>query len=438
MRKIGYILLLILLSSCAVNKDLPDWIDGFQHDPAYFSALIKVKTSQPGYKERAREMAANEIAMQISTIVESSIQLTQSEVMGISGTEYLSQIRSSSSAELKNISPLHSVESGGTYYVLYRLNKAEFYANRRRQRDMALDRAALLINQYDELSANPSIALPHLLNALDTISPYLDMELQISGVDLANAIYTRLHRLPSMLGYKWSRESISAKAKSEKSLLVGGTVYLESSAVPVSDLPLVISSETINASGTVFSDSGGNFEYLIKRIDSMEPIQYLNISLDKEHYRVTLSNPNAARIWDNIVFPVNRLRLDVLPPTIFLDYTYVSGFQGGYREAIASALANLNIGLANKLSEADYLLKIRIEPIKGEYLSNMNYYTAKANIRMNLIETIGNSSVNYLDYPELKSGGKTREIAERNVEREAAELIGNTLLYRLLYQHIIQ
>jgi carbon monoxide dehydrogenase subunit G len=68
----------------------------------------------------------------------------------------------------------------------------------------------------------------------------------------------------------------------------------------------------------------------------------------------------------------------------------------------------------------------------------MNYYTAKANIRMNLIETIGNSSVNYLDYPELKSGGKTREIAERNVEREAAELIGNTLLYRLLYQHIIQ
>ena len=77
-------------------------------------------------------MAANDIAMQISTYIETETQVSQTEIMGISHSEYISHIRSSSSTQLKNLSPLKSYETGGTYYVLYRLNKAEYYADRAR------------------------------------------------------------------------------------------------------------------------------------------------------------------------------------------------------------------------------------------------------------------------------------------------------------------
>ena len=93
--------------------------------------------------------------------------------MGISHSEYISHIRSSSSTQLKNLSPLKSYETGGTYYVLYRLNKAEYYADRARQRDLAISRAQDLIAQYDSAAEQPGIAIPYLLSALDLISEYM-------------------------------------------------------------------------------------------------------------------------------------------------------------------------------------------------------------------------------------------------------------------------
>ncbi|MDD4232623.1 MAG: LPP20 family lipoprotein, partial [Candidatus Cloacimonetes bacterium] len=160
-------LVFLLLGACSSNQSVPEWTNSIVHDPLYFSALIKVPTTLPDYRERAQELAANEIAMQISTTIDTQIKLTQTEIMGISGSEYIAQIRSSSSAQIKNLTPTMSYKSKNIYYVLYRVNKAEYYAQRERQRDIAVATAHDLLVQYDTNIHKPAVAIPLLLLALD-------------------------------------------------------------------------------------------------------------------------------------------------------------------------------------------------------------------------------------------------------------------------------
>jgi hypothetical protein len=433
-----FIVLLFSLASCAVNKDLPQWIKEFQPDPAHFSALVKVKTTMPNYRDWARETAAAEITMQISTVVESEIKLTESETMGVSGSEYISQIRSSSNAQLRELSPIRTYESKGMYYVLYRVRKADYYAQRAHQRDLAVHRALELVQQFDDNAGNPALAIPYLLSALDLVSGFLDMELSTPQGNIANNIYSRLLRLPLMINYAWDDESISAKARSGRSITVSGRVWQPQTSAALTSIALSAKSATISFPNPVFSDTMGRFNFIINRIESQEAVQTVNLSFCKEHYQNLLTNPTAKIIWQNVNFGVARLRIDVQRPLVFLDYAYLSGFQGGYRELIAGALANLNIGVAQKLSDAEYLLKIRVEPTGGEYLSNMKYYTAIAGIQMSLIDPLSGATVNYLEHSAVKSGGNTREAAERNAERDSASLIGDSLLYRLLYPHLLK
>ena len=429
---------IFFLASCAANKATPDWIDSFEYNPAYFSSLVKVRTNQPGYREQARDIAASEIAMQISTVVESDIRLTQSEVMGIPGSEYVSQIRSFSDARLKELVPVHTHESGGFYYVLYRLRKAEYYAQRTKQKDLAVSGAAELLSQYDLHRANPAIAIPHLVSALNLISPFLDMELYIQDTDLAAEVYSRLHQLPGLINYKWNHDVINAKAKVKDSLILEGSAWLNDSSNPVVNLPFKAISSTISINNPVFTDSQGSFNFVISRIENAEPEQSVDIGFDRDYYLDLISNPAARKIWQSINFSTSRIRVAVQKPMLFLEYAYISGFQSGYRDTVSGAIAGLGMGTTSQLPEADYILRVRVEVTGGEYLNSMRYYTALSEIRLSLIEAKSGATLNYLEHSNLKSGGNSREAAERNAERDAAKLIGDTLLYRLLYQELLK
>ncbi|MDD4147072.1 MAG: LPP20 family lipoprotein [Candidatus Cloacimonetes bacterium] len=423
---------------CSTIKSLPDWINTPNYHPSYFSAFVQVKSSLPHYKDLARDMAANDIAMQISTYIESETRVSETEIMGISNSEYLSNIRSSSSASLKNLSPVESYEDEDTYYVLYRLSKAEYYAERARQRDLALTLAQDLLMQYDEAEEQPGIALPYLLSALDLIAAYLDMDLTCPMGNMASIIYSRLNHLPQLINYQWNIQSLSAVAKAQKSLVLEGYVRNRESGVALANIPLEASSEAIDFTNPQFSNTEGRFNFNICRIDSYEPFQTVNLSFNKEHYSSLLHNKTAQKIWDGLSFDTSRLVIEVMKPQVFLDYAYLSAFQGGYRDTVAGALANLNVGVAAKLDEADYLVKVRIEAKPGKYINNMKYFTSLADIRLSLIDPNSGATINYLEQTNLKSGATTREAAERNAERDAATMIGESLLYRLLYNYLLK
>ncbi|MCB5253317.1 MAG: hypothetical protein RBR69_09945 [Candidatus Cloacimonadaceae bacterium] len=438
MRYLQLLAILILLSSCSSNKSLPAWIDGFEHDPQYFSALSVVNAKQPDYKELARDYAAREIAMQISTSIESDVNILESERYGISQTEYLSSVRSSTSARLTNLSPVHSYEDGQKYYVLYRLSKAEYYAQRALLRDRALVKAADLMQKYDLNQGNSSSGILLLISALDIVAEFLDMPLIYGGQDLGTQIFARLYDLPQRLIYEWDFSEVEVTAKGSKPIHISGKTFLDDLQTPVSGVPLSFSSETIKVPEAAFSDQQGRFAIAIKRIDSFAATQYIDLHFDRHHYDAHIQNPTASGIWHSLPFVARRLRLKVSRPKLYLDYAYVSGYQSGFSESITGYLANLNLEQSPKVENAQYILQVRIFSKEGDYLPRLNYYTTFADIHLTLLDPKTGATVNYLELMNLKSGGNSPENAQRNTERDAVKEICDTLLYRLVYPYLIK
>lgn len=437
MRYLQILAILILLCSCSSNKSVPAWIDGFEHDPLYFSALSMVSTRQPDYKELARDYAAREIAMQISTSIESEVNISDSERYGISQTQYLSLIRSSTSARLKNLSPVYSYEDGQKYYVLYRLSKAEYYAQRALDRDRALMKAADLLQKYDLQDRAPASGILLLISALDKVAEFLDMPLLLGTQDLATEIFARLYDLPLHLHYEWNVPELDAIAKSFEPMLIGGKTYFGNEDNIASKIPLSLISDTIELPKTAFSDGQGNFMLTINRINSFDSVQYIDLHFDQGHYDAHFQNPTAAKIWHSLHFIPQRLKLKVSRPLVYLDYAYISGYQSGLSESISGYLANLNLSQCSKAENAQYIIQVRIVSKEGDYLPRLNYYTTFADIQLTLLDPKTYATVNYLESMDMKSGGNSRENAQRNTEKDAVKKICDTLLYQLIYAYLI-
>ncbi|MCB5286914.1 MAG: LPP20 family lipoprotein [Candidatus Cloacimonetes bacterium] len=438
MRYLQLLAILVLLSSCSTNQTLPAWIDGFEHDPKYFSALSVVNAKQPDYKELARDYAAREIAMQISTSIESQVNINDSERYGISHTEYLSSIRSSTSARLKNLSPVYSYEDAQKYYVLYRLSKAEYYAQRALERDRALVKAADLLQKYDLNPSSPASGILLLISALDSVAEFLDLPLIFGGQDLGTEIFARMYDLPLKLQYTWDSPELEVTAKDAKPYIISGKTFLSDEEAPAPRIPLCFSSETIKIPATAVSDLRGSFSITINRIDSFAATQYIDLSFDQHYYDAHFQHPTALGIWQSLHFVPQRLKLKVLRPRVYLDYAYISGYQSGLSESISGSLANLNLAQSSKAEDSQYIIQVRIFPKDGDYLPRLNYYTTFADIHLTLLDPQTGATVNYLESLNLKSGGNSRENGQRNAERDAVKEICDTLLYQLVYVYLIQ
>ena len=438
MRYLPFLTILILLCSCSTNSTLPAWIEGFDHDSQYFSALSVVSTRQPDYKELARNYAAREIAMQIGSSIEAEIELSDSESYGISQTQYLSSIRSNTSARLKNLSPVHCYEDGEKHYVLYRLSKAEYYAQLALERDRALAKTAGLLQKYDDNLNAPASGILLLISALDNIAEFLDMPLLYEGQDLGTEIFARLYELPLQLQYAWDTPVLEVTAKDSRPYLLSGKTYLGKDEIAAPKIPLKFASETIPIPKTAVSDHQGCFALPINRIDSFAATQYIDLNFDQQHYDAHFQNSTALGIWQSLHFVPQRLKLIVSKPLVYLDYAYISAYQSGLSESIAGALANLKLAQSPKAEAAQYTLQVRIFSKEGDYLPRMNYYTNFADIHLTLLNPQTGATVNYLELLNVKSGGNSRENAVRNTERDAVKEICDTLLYRLVYTYLIE
>ncbi len=438
MKNLLYSLVFLFLASCAANSPKPQWITDFRNDPDYYEVLTVVRTNLPGYHQIAREHATRDIAMQISTSIESEINLSESEAFGIARNEYLSSIRSSTRARLDNLSPVRSYEDKRNYWVWYRLGKSEYQAQRTRDRDAAMSRAADLLAEYEAMALNPAAGIPLLISALDQIADYLDMNLSYQGLDLGSEIIRALHALPGKIYCTWDEPETLAIARSAEPTRVSGNVTVHPSGNKVSGIPLCFRSESIDGiSDTIFSDETGTFSLDIMRLDSLPEQQYIDLYFDRNHYDGLLSNPAALQIWHSIYFVPQRLSIKISRPKICLEYAYISGYQSGLRESVAGYLANLNLDLATKIENAQYLLQVRIFSKKGKYLDSLDYYSSFADIHLTLLDAQSGKTVNYIEHMGLKSGGNSRENAERNAERDAVKAIGDGLLYRLLYDVLL-
>lgn len=436
------ILILIALSACSTNQQLPTWLLQSPNDPSYFSSVVSESKALPNFQELARDKALRDISMQISTQIEASLNISEREAWGISSSEYLSTLQANSSAQIRDLQLRDSHANSRTYYAYYRLNKAEYYAQRKILCQRAVASAADLLSRYDAAPAELAIGIPLLLQALEILVDYLDLELlyesPTDSVNIYHEISSRLRALPTALQMSFDPPRMTAMAKIAQSQYAPGEVYFQQQACR--NLPLSFTFDPGEGQITtqIRTDSQGQFELMIKRLNSSESPQRIRLDLDKEVFAKGLSKAAVMGLWQSIRFSPAYLTLDVQKPRVYLDYSFVASYQNGLRDAVANQVATLGLELCSKLEDAQYLLKVRIFAKPGEYLANLDYYTSYGDIQLTLQNPASGAMVNYLERLNLKSGANSRAKAESAVEYEAVKTINDGMLYRLLYDAIFR
>lgn len=445
MNKTLFLLLLITFAACSVNKNIPTWITNVPRDPSYFTVVVDVPLSSVDHKSIARDKAIRELAMQISTQVDASITVKETEKWGISNNEYYSMLQTSSSAYLAEFHPTATYQNAKTYYEYYRISKESYYAQRKIKRDQALVMAIDMIDKYDSSSTDKTNGINLLLSALDSISDFMDMDLSIqtSGkiVNVHNEITSRLRTLASQLYLSWDQTLQRIPAKHAQPVILHGSARIyDIDNSSVRQLPLAFFYEIGKGeiAAKAVTDDNGKFQINLNRVTSYEPIQSVSMCLDKDYFAKTISKLPTKRVWDSISFSKVFFRYEVVKPKVLLDYNFVSGYQSGLKEAITGHLANLNIDTTDKIDEAQYLLKVRIFPKQGEYISHMNYYTSYGDVHATLLDPLSGATINYLESLGIKSGGNSKENAERSIEKDGVQALADGLLYRLLYDTILK
>ena len=166
---------------------LPSWVKSRPMDGGHYygvgSAIIIPGSS--AHFDEARNQALNQIAGEIQTKIESKSLLTRFESDTRLRENYFSEIKAKVNLQIEAYEKVDDATSGSRYYVLYRLNRAEYWRKIEEARMAAIQRAASLVKHGEEL-LNQGLLLPgmeSLFRALKLLEPYADkqMMVQVNG-----------------------------------------------------------------------------------------------------------------------------------------------------------------------------------------------------------------------------------------------------------------
>ncbi len=224
---------------------LPAWVKARPMDGSHYygvGSAILIPGSSAHFDE-ARNQALHQIAGEIQTKIESKSLLTRFESDTRLRENYFTEIKAKVNLQVEAYEKVDDATSGSRYYVLYRLNRAEYWRKIEEARSAAIQRAAALVKHGDDL-LNQGLLLPgmqSLFQALKLLEPYADKQLmaQINGQnkDLAEWIANLMSKVLTGLSLELNPKVLELSiASEEQDALI--SVSAQWNEIPAANLPV--------------------------------------------------------------------------------------------------------------------------------------------------------------------------------------------------------
>lgn len=447
MKKQIILLLLILLGiSLLPAKAVPAWVKKEPVDPAFFSSVITIDKKTANYKDKARDAALKNIAMQITVTVSANLSSIDSEISNTVRSEFISKINTSTTAKLANIELADSYENKKQYWVYYRLNKEQYYLQRRQSRDQAISYVLHSLDKIDSGESNLNESILLLLEGLDKITEFIEMDLEteLKGrqINIYNEILIRLRRTIAGIKLSVDKPDIRMTSYLNKALVLNIALGMESSTTFVgsnlSNVPLTLKFD--KGKGKITSrkvtDEDGICPLTIERILSAEPQQALSIALDKSYYLKFVNNILTKDTVDKIQFPYLRLGLSIDKPSVLLLYS-VDGKEDktGY-SLIYDKCVDWSLDPVTDPAKADYIIEIKLQTREGSYMAQFNQNSYFAEALISLREKNSKASLYSNTISQIKGSDRSMENARLKAISNAGITISNEELSKIFLSYI--
>ncbi|MDP3114250.1 MAG: LPP20 family lipoprotein [Candidatus Cloacimonadaceae bacterium] len=445
--KITLLLIIIwMLCSCSFSKAVPTWTKAEPIDPAFYSSVVNINKGIANYKDRAFDNAVKNISMQISVQVDAQLSLIDTESSGIPRSEFVSQIQTSSRALLTDVQLTGTYESKKEYWAYYRLSKDIYRSQRMRRRDLAVSQALGQLIQYDNAGSDIATGIPLLLEALEQVVDYLDLDLSADylsqRINLYNELSRRLRQLPLQLTFSADPSILEmvAKQKTEKRILITLNYKKDDQQNYGCDhFPLVFrfsrGSGKMPLSG--MTDSKGQYLLPVERITSFEANQLIEVGIDKSHYAKRLTNPIIRKLLDTIVFKHAQIPIRVGKPKVCLQYSFNDSKGTIYRKVLQDRLIDMDIDITDSPQSADYIIEVKIVSRPGTYISALNLHSAFGDVYCAIKNARSGEIIISDTIQNVKNNAPRMLQAETDAELSAVNALSDGVLYRLVMASIM-
>lgn len=181
----------------------PDWVRARPVTSAYYVGVGLASKARADFQETAKKNALNDLASEISVVVEGNSLLSTLDRTTRFDETYTSTIRTRTSEQLEGFELVDTWENGTEYWTYYRLSKATHEAIKQERKARALGTASDLLSRARQSLAEGDLrgAFDQDMRALLALRDHWGendvVEVDGRQVPLANEIFSDLQRLTS-------------------------------------------------------------------------------------------------------------------------------------------------------------------------------------------------------------------------------------------------
>ena len=275
-------------SSKGRNNVAPEWISRKPVDNAYYIGIGQAKKSESDYFQQAKKIALEDMASEIKVTISASSFLHILDTDESFRDEYVSRIKTSVENELEGFERYDAWETETDYWVIYRLSKSYYQAQKRLKAENAKKIALDHYRRAQDLQSlnNVSGAIDSYVQSLDALKNYLaePNEVIYEGrqIFLGNELSSSLQKLLDEVSIQGPAEKISLSREELRE--ASFQLEVERNEQTIKNLPLIASFVVGKGRLTdkLISDEQGEANLIVHSVQSRIPQQRVKVQVDVE------------------------------------------------------------------------------------------------------------------------------------------------------------
>jgi hypothetical protein len=308
----------------------PSWVDSRPVTDSYYIGIGYCPKSRPDFQETAKKNALNDLSSEISVTVEGNSLLYTLDRKYKFDEEFTSTIRTSTKERLEGYELVDSYDDADSYWVYYRLDKAEYARRKAERKQQALDQATDLYKRSATSLAGGDLknAFDLDLRALIALKDYWGENDQVMvgdrNVPLANELFNDLQKMTSgvRLAVLPERCALGWANRFRREMLVSAT--FQDNGRSLVQLPLEISYPGLGGAvkESRNTDSEGHLRTTVQRVDLRASAPEMLVRLDLDALASGDLDPGVTKaLLGSLTVPEVHVPIDLTLPKVFVKST---------------------------------------------------------------------------------------------------------------------
>lgn len=422
----------------------PDWVERRPQMPAYYigiAAAPKTGTAQE-YMQRAKDAALNDIAQQIVVNINASQMSKVSEKMEGISEEYLSQVATSTKAELEEVETVDSWSGENDYWIFLRLSK-ETYA--RLKAEKIRKASALALDLYTKAKAaekgnSLGQALQFYIQSLSAVEKYISEPLEVSyngaKIFLGNELFGAVQQLLNQIELKAKTPKIEAQVGVQVKKPVEILAVSVEGEKPLGNIPVRFS--FLRGAGDIISSSKTNSSGIastqIAKITSTDKLQILKAEIDL--MAMVNNSPVFETLMKGFTIPAARVMVNVVNLAVFFEVE--ESILGKtmriprIEPVIKNSLSSQGYAFVDDVSKANLMVTIKADGRDGGEFQGL--YTVYVDANLSVTDLNSGQEIYKTSLNNVKGISINYDKAGTKAYDEIAEQIKKNALPKILEQ----